>query len=91
MRARALNGNEIDIEQGTIDGLKMRLRGPVLVPDDHGYEEARTVWNAMIDKKPALVARLGCKIGASHRQRRPKHITNQIAGMTRSHTEAQRE
>jgi FAD/FMN-containing dehydrogenase len=57
MRARSLNGNEIDIEQGTIDGLKMRLRGPVLVPDDHGYEEARTVWNAMIDKKPAFIAR----------------------------------
>jgi FAD/FMN-containing dehydrogenase len=52
-----LNGNEIDIEQGTIDGLKTRLRGPVLVPDDHGYEEARTVWNAMIDKRPAIVAR----------------------------------
>ena len=59
MRARALNGNEIDIEQGAIDGLKTRLRGPVLVPEDHGYEEARTVWNAMIDKRPALIAR--CK------------------------------
>jgi hypothetical protein len=57
MRARTLNGNEIDLKQDMVDGLKMRLRGPVLVPDDHGFEEARTVWNAMIDNKPALVAR----------------------------------
>ena len=57
MRARALNGSEIDLKQDVIDDLKMRLRGPVLVPDDHGYEEARTVWNAMIDRKPALVGR----------------------------------
>ena len=57
MRARALNGSEIDLKPEMIDGLKMRLHGPVLVPDDHGYEEARTVWNAMIDRKPALVGR----------------------------------
>jgi FAD/FMN-containing dehydrogenase len=29
----------------------------VLVPGDVGYDESRTVWNAMIDRKPALVAR----------------------------------
>jgi FAD/FMN-containing dehydrogenase len=57
MRAKTLNGSEIDLKQEMIEGLKMRLRGPVLVPGDHGYEEARTVWNAMIDRKPAAVAR----------------------------------
>ena len=57
MRARTLNGNEIDLQQDVIDGLKTRLHGPLLGPDDHGYEDASTVWNAMIDRKPALVAR----------------------------------
>jgi FAD/FMN-containing dehydrogenase len=50
-------GREIDLKQDTFDALKMRLRGPVFLPGDAGYEESRTVWNAMIDRKPAAVAR----------------------------------
>ena len=34
----------------------MRLRGPVFLPRDVDYEESRTVWNPMIDRKPAAVA-----------------------------------
>ncbi|MGW7268630.1 FAD-binding oxidoreductase [Streptomyces sp. NPDC054842] len=33
------------------------FRGQLIGPDDSGYEDARTVYNAMIDKRPALVAR----------------------------------
>lgn len=40
-----------------VDALKAGLRGPLLLPGDPGYEESRTVWNAMIDRRPALVAR----------------------------------
>lgn len=50
-------GREIDLEQHDFERLRMRLRGPVLLPGDLGYEESRTVWNAMIDKHPAAVAR----------------------------------
>jgi FAD/FMN-containing dehydrogenase len=35
--------------------LKDTIKGSVLVPDDPGYEEARQVWNAMIDRRPALI------------------------------------
>ncbi len=31
------------------------VRGTVLRPGDHGYEDARTVWNGLIDRRPALI------------------------------------
>ena len=57
MRARTLGGREFDLSQDKIDTLKTRLRGQVLLPGDDGYDESRTVWNAMIDRRPALIAR----------------------------------
>jgi len=39
-----------------IKELKSRLRGALVEPGDSGYEEARKVYNAMIDKKPRLIA-----------------------------------
>lgn len=57
MRAISTQGREIDLAKDAFDGLKMRLRGPVFLPGDPGYEESRTIWNAMIDRKPAAVAR----------------------------------
>ncbi len=38
-----------------IEQLRSSVRGTVITPDDPGFDEARTVYNAMIDKKPALV------------------------------------
>jgi hypothetical protein len=40
-----------------IDGLRERVRGEVVTPSDAGYEEARKVYNGMIDKRPAAVVR----------------------------------
>jgi len=57
MRATTTEGREFDLKQDTVDRLKTRLQGPVFLPGDVGYEESRTVWNAMIDRKPAVVAR----------------------------------
>ncbi len=39
-----------------VDTLRTRITGKVVGPDDDGYDAARTVWNADIDRRPALVA-----------------------------------
>ncbi|HEU4628934.1 MAG TPA: FAD-binding oxidoreductase [Gemmatimonadaceae bacterium] len=40
-----------------VEQLRARLRGRLLTPDSPGYDEARTIWNAMIDRRPGLIAR----------------------------------
>ena len=57
MKVKTLTGLEIELNRNTLNGLKMRLRGPVLLRGDIGYEDSRTVWNAMIDRKLAFVVR----------------------------------
>ena len=37
--------------------LRQRHRGPVIVPDDTGYDAARTTFNGMIDRRPVVIAR----------------------------------
>ena len=57
MQATTTDGREIDLSPDLLNALRLRLRGPVLVPGDAGYEDSRTVWNAMIDRRPAAVVR----------------------------------
>ena len=33
------------------------VRGPVIGPEDEGYDEARKIWNGAIDRRPAWIAR----------------------------------
>jgi FAD/FMN-containing dehydrogenase len=47
----------IALEETAVQELAGRLRGALLRPTDAGYEQARQVYNAMINKHPALIAR----------------------------------
>ena len=44
--------NEKDLE-----GLRAQFRGELITPKDAAYDTARKVYNGMIDKKPALIAK----------------------------------
>ncbi len=42
---------------GGIEALRAAITGSVIVAADEGYDEARRVWNAGIDRHPAVIAR----------------------------------
>ncbi|MQA00152.1 MAG: FAD-binding protein [Dehalococcoidia bacterium] len=54
---RTLNETTIALDDDVVVSLRGRLTGEVLVAGDPGYEEARAIWNGMIDRRPALIAR----------------------------------
>lgn len=45
------------INHTKIETLKSNIRGEVLLPSDSGYDDARRIWNAMIDRHPAIIVR----------------------------------
>ncbi len=45
------------LQEAKIDEFKAQFQGDVLLSGDAGYGEVRQIWNAMIDRRPALIAR----------------------------------
>src|SRR5271165_529000 len=54
------------LPEETISALKGKMRGSVALPGEDGYEAARTIWNAMIDRRPAFAARCLCPDDIAH-------------------------
>jgi FAD/FMN-containing dehydrogenase len=48
---------ETELPSRTVEDLATHLRGALIRPGEPGYDDARAVWNGMIDRRPALVAR----------------------------------
>ena len=45
------------LDESTFEQFKTALRGELIQPGDLGYDEARKVYNAMIEKRPRMIAR----------------------------------
>ena len=45
------------LDKVTIEAFRRGFCGQVLLPEDTGYDSARRIWNASIDKHPGLIAR----------------------------------
>ena len=52
-----LSGDYAAISGAEVEDFRGSLHGESLLPGDAGYDGARQVWNAMVDKRPALIAR----------------------------------
>jgi len=50
-------GVGVTLREGAFQTLKANFRGPLLRPGDLEYDQTRKVWNGMIDRRPALIAR----------------------------------
>ena len=55
--AKTLAGGDVVLPGSSIEALAASLRGDLLLQGSEGYDSTRRVWNAMFDKKPALIAR----------------------------------
>lgn len=57
LSAHTLNGGSRTIEAEAFDAFRASVGGQIALPGETEYDEARTVWNATVDKRPALVVR----------------------------------
>jgi FAD/FMN-containing dehydrogenase len=57
LRVVTTEGTDAILEEGAVHDFAANLRGPLLRPGDDSYDQARKVWNGMIDRRPALIAR----------------------------------
>ena len=57
LRIATLSGDYAVISEAAVADFRGSLYGESLLPGDAGYDGARRIWNAMVDKRPAMIAR----------------------------------
>ena len=57
LQIKTRSRGEITLQEETVQKFKESLRGELIRTGDSGYDDARSIWNAMIDRRPALIAR----------------------------------
>lgn len=53
---KTLNDKSVEIDDAAMDTFRAGFAGRLIDERDPGYDEARQVWNALIDKRPGLIA-----------------------------------
>ena len=43
------------LDNAHIEQLRSKINGRIILPDDPSYDEVRSIWNAMIDRRPAVI------------------------------------
>ena len=56
LRVTATTGAGTVLKEAAVEEFRSSLRGALLRSSDEGYDEARKIWNGMIDKRPGLIA-----------------------------------
>ena len=56
---KTFSGSSTTLDPSVAKDLATKVQGEILTADSPGFDKVRVVWNAMIDRKPALIAR--CK------------------------------
>jgi FAD/FMN-containing dehydrogenase len=54
-----VDGGGTVLSSSTVNAFRSELRGLLIAPEDAGYDETRKIWNGMINRRPALIARCG--------------------------------
>ncbi|HEX5606306.1 MAG TPA: FAD-binding oxidoreductase [Candidatus Binatia bacterium] len=56
LQIKTRNNGEITLQEETVQKFKESLRGELIRIGEAGYDDARSIWNAVIDRQPALIA-----------------------------------
>ena len=59
---KSKDGTTKSFSANIVDKFKDNMHDDLITPEDAQYESARKLWNGMIDKKPALIARCALEI-----------------------------